>query len=253
VQVQRWLGHHSPAFTLAAYVHLLPDDIPAPLDLPNVEQMEPRSRIGSGRRQARQEGPLRRVGVAAVLLSAVAVSGCGSSKGGSSNSGGSTSASSQSANFDISKKTTKNEGVSGRLVALQGTLATVSGQELDGEGNAKGPTVTRTVKLFSSAVEGMKVGDQVYFATGPAGGFAQDKARNKRNNGETQTVLTESSTCGDWEKASQPVQFAFVKKFVTEQGAQPTAGVIVAGWIAGKCAEHSESQIGALAAESLSK
>lgn len=27
-QVQLWLGHHSPAFTLATYVHLLPDDIP---------------------------------------------------------------------------------------------------------------------------------------------------------------------------------------------------------------------------------
>jgi integrase len=29
-QVQLWLGHHSPAFTLAAYVHLLPDDLPDP-------------------------------------------------------------------------------------------------------------------------------------------------------------------------------------------------------------------------------
>ncbi len=27
-QVQHWLGHHSPAFTLAKYVHLLPEDIP---------------------------------------------------------------------------------------------------------------------------------------------------------------------------------------------------------------------------------
>jgi integrase len=33
-QVQRWLGHHSAAFTLATYVHLLPDEIAAPLDLP---------------------------------------------------------------------------------------------------------------------------------------------------------------------------------------------------------------------------
>jgi integrase len=30
VQVQRFLGHHSPAFTLAVYVHLLPDDLPEP-------------------------------------------------------------------------------------------------------------------------------------------------------------------------------------------------------------------------------
>lgn len=33
VQVQRWLGHHSPAFTLATYVHLLADDLGDPLDL----------------------------------------------------------------------------------------------------------------------------------------------------------------------------------------------------------------------------
>jgi len=34
VQVQRWLGHHSAAFTLATYVHLLDGDIGAPLTLP---------------------------------------------------------------------------------------------------------------------------------------------------------------------------------------------------------------------------
>jgi len=27
-QVQHWLGHHSPAFTLDVYVHLLDDDMP---------------------------------------------------------------------------------------------------------------------------------------------------------------------------------------------------------------------------------
>ncbi len=32
VQVQRWLGHHSPAFTLATYVHLLYGDLGAPLE-----------------------------------------------------------------------------------------------------------------------------------------------------------------------------------------------------------------------------
>jgi hypothetical protein len=26
--VQLWLGHHSPAFTLETYVHLIPDDLP---------------------------------------------------------------------------------------------------------------------------------------------------------------------------------------------------------------------------------
>ena len=29
-QAQVWLGHHSPAFTLATYVHLLTDDLPEP-------------------------------------------------------------------------------------------------------------------------------------------------------------------------------------------------------------------------------
>jgi integrase len=29
-QAQMWLGHHSPAFTLATYVHLMPDDLPDP-------------------------------------------------------------------------------------------------------------------------------------------------------------------------------------------------------------------------------
>jgi integrase len=33
VQVQRWLGHHSPAFTLATYVHLLDVDLGEPLEL----------------------------------------------------------------------------------------------------------------------------------------------------------------------------------------------------------------------------
>ena len=31
VQVQRWLGHHSPAFTLSVYVHLLDGDVGGPL------------------------------------------------------------------------------------------------------------------------------------------------------------------------------------------------------------------------------
>jgi integrase len=33
-QVQRWLGHHSPAFTMATYVHLLDDDIGEALSIP---------------------------------------------------------------------------------------------------------------------------------------------------------------------------------------------------------------------------
>jgi integrase len=34
VQVQRWLGHHSAAFTLATYVHLLDGDLGEPLRIP---------------------------------------------------------------------------------------------------------------------------------------------------------------------------------------------------------------------------
>jgi len=36
-QVQLWLGHHSPAFTLATYVHLLPEDLPV-IDVLAAEQ-----------------------------------------------------------------------------------------------------------------------------------------------------------------------------------------------------------------------
>jgi hypothetical protein len=41
-QVQLLLGHHSPAFTLAVYVHLLPDDLPEPdfLDSPRGDPSE---------------------------------------------------------------------------------------------------------------------------------------------------------------------------------------------------------------------
>ena len=31
MQVQRWLGHHSPSFTLDTYVHLLDGDLGEPL------------------------------------------------------------------------------------------------------------------------------------------------------------------------------------------------------------------------------
>ena len=30
MQVQRWLGHHKPSFTLDTYVHLLDEDVPMP-------------------------------------------------------------------------------------------------------------------------------------------------------------------------------------------------------------------------------
>jgi integrase len=40
-QAQMWLGHHSPAFTLATYVHLLPDDLPDASFLDNLTRSDP--------------------------------------------------------------------------------------------------------------------------------------------------------------------------------------------------------------------
>lgn len=40
VQVQRWLGHHSAAFTLATYVHLLDDDIGEALSLKSANRVQ---------------------------------------------------------------------------------------------------------------------------------------------------------------------------------------------------------------------
>jgi integrase len=46
VQVQRWLGHHSPAFTLATYVHLLDGGVGEALDLDaELAQVALRTRI----------------------------------------------------------------------------------------------------------------------------------------------------------------------------------------------------------------
>jgi integrase len=44
-QVQVWLGHHSPAFTLATYVHLLSDDLPAADFLDEVAAPEGGTRV----------------------------------------------------------------------------------------------------------------------------------------------------------------------------------------------------------------
>lgn len=46
-QVQVWLGHHSPAFTLAVYVHLLPDDLPEPVDPSFVEALQGGNKVGT--------------------------------------------------------------------------------------------------------------------------------------------------------------------------------------------------------------
>ena len=54
-QVQVWLGHHSPAFTLATYVHLLPDDAPDPSFLEEVTR-------ASGGEPAQLEPPESKLG-----------------------------------------------------------------------------------------------------------------------------------------------------------------------------------------------
>jgi integrase len=46
-QVQYWLGHHSPAFTLAVYVHLLPEDAADPAFLDAVTRSPSNSRIAA--------------------------------------------------------------------------------------------------------------------------------------------------------------------------------------------------------------
>ncbi len=51
-QVQRWLGHHSPAFTLERYVHLLDDALGDPLDAPDVFRPE-RAAVDEGQGGAR--------------------------------------------------------------------------------------------------------------------------------------------------------------------------------------------------------
>jgi integrase len=38
--VQKWLGHHSAAFTLETYIHLLSDELDAPLELPLSESAQ---------------------------------------------------------------------------------------------------------------------------------------------------------------------------------------------------------------------
>ena len=45
-QVQMWLGHHSPSFTLDTYVHLFEDDLGEPLTL-STERRPPSRALGS--------------------------------------------------------------------------------------------------------------------------------------------------------------------------------------------------------------
>lgn len=60
VQVQRWLGHHSPAFTLARYVHLLDGELGEPLGLPSVPAMvstDPTDSDGAGPHSTSPDAP----------------------------------------------------------------------------------------------------------------------------------------------------------------------------------------------------
>jgi integrase len=61
VQVQKFLGHHSPAFTLAVYVHLLPDDLPEPTFL---DELTPLERGHDGATRPSEIRPDRLVAVA---------------------------------------------------------------------------------------------------------------------------------------------------------------------------------------------
>ncbi len=53
-QVQHWLGHHSPAFTLATYVHLLPDDAP---DADFLDKLAPVMATGGDGKAERENEP----------------------------------------------------------------------------------------------------------------------------------------------------------------------------------------------------
>lgn len=62
VQVQRWLGHHSAAFTLATYIHLLDGDVGEPLSL-DTSPAERRPRPQRGFTLRREHHRLRRARV----------------------------------------------------------------------------------------------------------------------------------------------------------------------------------------------
>ncbi len=55
-QAQVVLGHHSPAFTLATYVHLIPEDLPEP-EFPDV-LAQPAAAAGEGKENTGTAGEL---------------------------------------------------------------------------------------------------------------------------------------------------------------------------------------------------
>ena len=58
VQVQKWLGHHKPSFTLDTYVHLMGESIGEPLALPEVVERADQGQTGG--RQSPRNRPKRR-------------------------------------------------------------------------------------------------------------------------------------------------------------------------------------------------
>jgi integrase len=54
-QVQMWLGHHSPAFTLATYVHLLAADLPDPSFLDELTGAWSGNRVVTGRSESARD------------------------------------------------------------------------------------------------------------------------------------------------------------------------------------------------------
>jgi integrase len=50
VQVSRWLGHHSPSFTLDVYAHLMDEGVGAPLELSRVDDVRRAIAIGPAAR-----------------------------------------------------------------------------------------------------------------------------------------------------------------------------------------------------------
>jgi integrase len=54
-QVQLWFGHHSPAFTMATYVHLLPDDLPDPGFVDAIAGASGGNKVVTGRSQTTRD------------------------------------------------------------------------------------------------------------------------------------------------------------------------------------------------------
>ena len=56
--IQKWLGHHSPAFTLDTYVHLMGDEIGSPIELADELAPESPARYQNGDLDLGQHGVL---------------------------------------------------------------------------------------------------------------------------------------------------------------------------------------------------